>query len=492
MMAVMRVLRRTKHRTAMGFLLWLAFVWRAWGLDFQSLWRDEVDVIRFATQPWPQLLAMFTRPGENGPLFYVLMRFWLAAVGRSEYALRFASLMMGVLAVALAMVLARRLGFPRPAAAITGLLMATNPYLTWYSQEGKMYALVTVLVLGSTLAFVEALRRGGWLRWALYWLLTTLCFYVHVLAVLVIPLHLLWFLISWRRSRRRWLGYTLALAGLTLPYLPLVWWQLKLWNSRTFNPGFPFVPLDQMATVLLLAFTRGFLPVSSAWSLTPFLFLAMAGIWLGGERLKVAPDERSLRVIAWLLLWLSFPVLALFGISLRVPLFTDRYLIWIAPALWLLAGLGTAAVARYNRMVAVLVLGSVLALHLQSTGFQTRVPIKSDFRHATAFVENQRRPGDAVMPIMPYIQHSYAYYAKAPVPWVEPPYTNAGMTPAQVDAEMRQRLRNWRGVWLVSSEESAWDRRGLVRAWLAEHGELVVQKQFTRVDVLYYHLSTSK
>ncbi len=191
MYAVTRLRLWIGRRAAIYALVWLAFVWRAWGLDFQSLWRDEVDVLRFAIRPWPELLAMFTRPGENGPLFFLLLRFWLAVAGHSEYALRFMALAAGVVAVPLAMVLADRLGLPSSARLAVGLLIATNPYLTWYSQDGKMYALTTALVLASSLAFVQALRRGGPWRWGLYWLLTTLCFYVHVLAVLVIPLHLL-------------------------------------------------------------------------------------------------------------------------------------------------------------------------------------------------------------------------------------------------------------------------------------------------------------
>ncbi|MCD6289805.1 MAG: glycosyltransferase family 39 protein [Anaerolineae bacterium] len=479
-------LRRHRYWIAALFTTWLSLALRAWGLDFQSLWRDEVDALRFATQPWPKLLAMFTRPGENGPLFYLLLRPWLAIAGHSEYALRFPSLMMGVLAIPLAMTLAARMRLSRSARISLGLLMATNPYLIWYSQEGKMYALVTTLVLASTLAFVEALRRGGAWRWALYWLLTTLCFYVHVLAVLVIPMHMLWFIAGWSSSRRRWRGYAAALAGLTLPYLPLVWWQLKLWNSSRFNPGFPFIPLDQMAIVLLLAFTRGMQPTFNAWGTTPAVFLALSGLWLKDDRM---PHRGTL--ITWILLWLLFPPLALFAISLHVPLFTDRYLIWVAPALWILVAWGASLVARYCQWIAWLALGSILALHIQGVGFQVHTPIKSDFRQAAALVEGAREPGEIVMPIMPYIRYTYAYYAGNTTPLVDPPYTNAGATPEQVDAQMRRLLAGKAGVWLVISEENVWDKRHLVRAWLDEHGKAVLHARLARVEVIHYRLVSS-
>jgi hypothetical protein len=41
-------------------------------------------------------------------------------------------------------------------------------------------------------------------------------------------------------------------------------------------------------------------------------------------------------------------------------------------------------------------------------------------------------------------------------------------------------------LWLVVSEEDAWDNRRLTRAWLDTHARLVNQAHFTRVDVYHY------
>lgn len=165
----------------------LAFAVRVWSSTAQSLWRDEVDAIRFATRALPALLETFRQPGENGPLFYLLLRPWLALHGQSEFALRYLSVVLGVLAVPLTYLVARRLlrycdrTVPLPDGSATvnpwhatiawlaSLGVALSPYLVWYSQEGKMYALVVVLGLGSLAALLWAStpgpagRRGaGW------------------------------------------------------------------------------------------------------------------------------------------------------------------------------------------------------------------------------------------------------------------------------------------------------------------------------------------
>ena len=156
--------RDPKRRGLLLALTWLAFALRTWSLTAQSLWRDEVDALIFATRPLADVLATFRQPGQNGPLFFLALRPWLAAAGHSEFALRFPSALAGTLAVPLIYLLMRRLVEDRRPALITALLMATAPYLVWYGQEAKMYAVLTVLAPASLLLTVEIARRGGWWR----------------------------------------------------------------------------------------------------------------------------------------------------------------------------------------------------------------------------------------------------------------------------------------------------------------------------------------
>ena len=116
--AVSRAMTRCPHRSRWLLLglTWLAFALRIAGLTAQSLWRDEVDALIFATLA--ELLGMFRQPGQNGPLFFLALRPWLAAAGESEFVLRFPSAWAGALAVPILYALVRRLaGDGKPAAA---------------------------------------------------------------------------------------------------------------------------------------------------------------------------------------------------------------------------------------------------------------------------------------------------------------------------------------------------------------------------------------
>lgn len=489
------------------FALCLAgFAWRLLGLDFQSLWRDESDALLFASRPWPELLRTFGRPGENGPLFFLALRPWLELAGRSEFALRFPSALAGVLTVPLTYALVRRLlrltGAEHLAASgatlanvplVAALLVAVNPYFLWYSQEGKMYAGLVVLVLAAHLAFLAAVeaaaqpgprrlgRSGAW--WLLYLALLALAALTHVLAVLVVAVHALWLLALGRSYRRAWLPWLLTLALPTLPYYALVgWWQVRLFLDPRFQTGHPAVPLPGMAEALLVGFTLGVAIPPSVLPLALAIFLLLAGLLLWGEGRPVS------RPSVLLLAWLAAPLLLLFAISLRKPMFTDRYLIWTLPALAILLAMGAAAVSRVRAWLGRAALALLVGLGLAAGWQQTHTPIKSDFRAAAAYVQAHAQPGDHLLFLIPHVRPTFEYYAGPQPNGLDGPYTNAGMSEAQLAEEMARGLAGASAVWLVASEETLWDSRGLARAWLEAHGQVTHDQPFTRVRVTRYVL----
>jgi len=305
-------------------LVLLAFGLRVAGLDAQSLWRDEVDAVRFTLRPMGEVLSTFATPGQNGPLYYLLLRPWLAVAGSGEFALRFFSAAMGVLAVPLVARLARRLPWAeaRPAlGSLAALLAATSPYLVWYGQEGKMYTLVVLLVLWAMERYLAALRQGGWQRWLLAVSATSAAFYVHLVAALIVPVQVLVFWLHDAGIRRaRWRAALASLAALTLPYLPLLAWQLPLLTQRA-ETGYAFVPLHEMALSLLAGYSLGVVQEATPWALALFLLvLLLSGLlaWRQGW--------------AMLLGWLLLPVVAFFAVTLLRPIYTARYLVFILPA----------------------------------------------------------------------------------------------------------------------------------------------------------------
>lgn len=477
-------------------IIGLAFALRLHGLTSQSLWRDEVDALRFATQPLGDLLSMFVRPGENGPLYFLALRPWLRAAGDSEFALRFPAALFGTLAVPVTWLLARRL-CGRRAALGSALLMATAPYLVWYGQEAKMYALLTFLVPLSLWLTTEVSRRGGSWRWALLYAATGAMFYVHLLAALAVAVQVAWLALLPYRPLG-WRGRAIGgyLAALTLPYLPLALWQGRLLVTRTFTSGFTWVPLGHILAVLAVGFSRGILPVSEPLTLLPYLLALVAGVAAGigsGQLGQAAAGLGPRRAAALLLSWLLLPPLGVYAIStLVVPVYTDRYLIWAMPAFLVLLSLGAAVLHRAWRPLGVLTLAAMLALNVSAVWVQAQVPIKADFRSAARFVAGHYRPGDMLIFQIPYVRFNFAYYGDKLNPaiiagrWMDGPDTNNGMSPAQVDDLLAAGTRAAPAAWLIASEVPMWDARGLTQAWLDAHGVVTDHADFVRVSVTRY------
>ncbi len=463
-----------RERILLGFMVWVGWAWRLTGLTSQSLWRDEVDTLRFSLAPWPQVLARFTRPGENGPLYYLLMRPWLQGAGHSEFALRFPSVWWGTLALPLIFLWGHKLlGYRGGLLAMA--LLAVNPYHGWYSQEARMYALLVALMLLIFWSFQQAMEGRGKRWWGIWWLLTSLSFYIHVLAALALPVQALWVLVmpAWRR--RGWQAL-LAFLALGLPYVPLIGWQWTLLTDVHFRTGHPFVPLPRMLTILWMVQIQG-IPGSSPWWLAAPFFLTASAFFLPPFRPRLLARLSG----GWLL-----PPLLLYLITLFTPLFTDRYLIWTLPALILVLSLGGLQVARQQPLIATLALMILVGFQITQGVRQITTPIKPDLRAAAAYVAPRRQEGDLTLFLMPYIHHTYRYYDPGPYPWAEAPYANREPDASLVPQRLAQITQGYRGVWLIESEAAFYDRQGLIPAWFDAHARLVEEAAWNQVRVRYY------
>lgn len=481
--------RETRIRYALSALVLTAFALRAYHLDFQSLWRDEVDTITFATRALPRLLSTFTRPKENGPLYFLLLRPWIALAGGSEFSVRFFSLTCGVLVIPLAYALGRR--WLSPLVSMLGaLLMAFSPYLIWYSQEAKMYTLITFLTMLSLYFYVEALTRGQWPYWAAYVVTTSFCLYAHILAALIILLEIILFVIWWPRHRARFKPWLAAIGCVTLPYIPLGLWEIPLLLSP-YETGHPFYPLGKILSTLFFAFSHGVSGMASPWLLILtsilFIFLFLAGVFLR-EKLNPAVVSNAQRERVTLVLYLFLPIIGVYLISLGMPIFTDRYLIYIAPAFYLILARGLAAVKLRSNAVFALCLALVLTLNAQSIWAQSHTRLKSDFRAAAQHFALHHEPDDLVIFLMPYVRYTFEYYYRGDYHWADGPYTNDGMGESELEATLDKRTERHRNVWLVASEAELWDERGLVKAWLDGNGKLVDEEEFARVRLYRYEL----
>jgi uncharacterized membrane protein len=523
----------------------LAFVLRALNLTGESLWRDEIDTVRFAFGSSREMLSNLTRNGFNGPLYHLLMRGWLTLGGVNDFTLRYFSLLCGVAEVALVYALAHRL-FGRRAAVLAAWFTAIAPVLIWYSGEGKMYTLQPALIvlalyalrravsersgirdwrLGtraqsqSLISNLQSLRDGVNAWWVVFVAAVSLGYYVHLLTPLFLAVAVVFFVLWWPLSRRHLLGGVIAIAACTLPYVPLALWQLPSFMAGA-STGHVFIPLDLTVFALLFNWSLGLsdqLPPDFPPEFTWFAILLFAGVVILGVVSTLWEDAADgirepwcrFASAAGMLMWMLLPAVLVFVISTRAPVFEPRYLLWAAPASYILIGVGLAwLLSRVNIIgVALTVLLSLISV--RGVVAQVAYPIRPDVRGAAQAAAAGMQPADLFVFQIPYTRYGFEYYLpsfaahlpldETPRPddglrtiqglrerIVDAPFTNNDAPPGDVDAQLELLANRSSRIWLVEAEAPMWDERGLVRAWFDEHMVLAERHDLRGISVGLY------
>ena len=479
-----------------SFILLAAFILRIINITGESLWRDEVDSIRFAFAPYSDIFANFAKPGQNGPLYHLILRGWLSLTGTSDFTLRYFSLLFGVLSVALLYVLARRL-LGRQVALFAMLLITLAPTHVWYGSEGKMYTLQLALLL---MALTKCKAQHG--KWQaadarIFVICTTLSYGVHLLSPLFVPIALLGVLLTRSSFISQPLSFPLKFlwpfALVTLPYLPFLLWQIPLIRDGM-HTGHIQYSAETVTLTLALNWSYGLLDVAP-FNLPPALvwaaplalgLMALVGAW----RLW---QTRRFGLLLVLFTWLILPTVMVQLISLRVPLFEPRYVLWSSPAFYLLAA---ASLQMKSRLISILHF-TFLIFNLIGLLTLFTTPLRPDMRGAAAWVRANWQPGDALIFQMPYGRHAFAYYGLGEPqaaqayrkpdgqigPVFEAPFTNSGSSPEWVALQMAGSQALSQRLWFVESETGLWDARGWVRNWLNDEMPPALSRQFHGLSV---------
>jgi mannosyltransferase len=199
-------------------------------LDRQSFWLDELVTVSLVRKSFGDMVHAIPHSEATPYLYYVLAWPWARLFGSGEVGLRSLSALAGTATViaaygAGASLVSRRVGL------IAAALVAVNPFLIWYSQEARSYALVTLFVSVGLWNFGRALagKPRAVAGWAL---LSALALATHYFAVFVVVPEAVW-LVARVRDRRRALAAVLVPTLVLLAEVPLLLAQRGNGESAT-------------------------------------------------------------------------------------------------------------------------------------------------------------------------------------------------------------------------------------------------------------------
>jgi mannosyltransferase len=361
-----------------------------------GFWIDEGLSVGIADRPLPDILDVLRLDGSP-PLYYVLLHLWMRVTGNAEEAVRALSLVCALLAVPAAWWAARGL-FGERAGWMAAVLAATNPFLTLYAQEGRMYALAALIALVACGAFGRAFVVGseGRRGWAVA--------FAVALAALLYTHN--WALFFGAACGAAWLGLVataprsparrelvrlglIGFGGAFVLYAP--WIPTTLYQAA--HTGAPW---SSSPDIVALLATPG--RMLGTYVQVALLLAAGAGL----VRLLARPLSPAGRAAACLLAIAVLTVVLAWISSQLSPAWAARYLAFPVAPLLLAAAAGLATAGRLG-IVGLLVAAALGAAELPPDD-------KSNVRDVTEAIAPSLRPGDLVVATQPEEIPVLAYY----------------------------------------------------------------------------------
>jgi mannosyltransferase len=503
-------------RWALVLLIAVSFAVRLYDLDAKSLWSDEGLTLRRAEQPLPLVFrnlnlipidpnyydgsneegTIISSPDLHPPLYFLMMHFWIRVAGRSEFALRFPSVVAATLTLPLLYALARRL-LSVEAGLWAALLGAISPFYLWYAQETRMYTWVVVLSLASVYMLLPLLKGRARRRdYAAYAVVTLALLYTHYSGFLLLGFEVIVYGLCRLRYglRRLWgrpwiiLIVLVALVVALVPLIPYAWRTFQL--RGIFALGYR--PLHLILAEAWSSFSLGLRNpvIQPLWQTALFLIVFVVGtvaLFLSRRR------ETWMVCLGYLLL----PILLLYALSLVKPNYMNpRHLMVVSPAWELVLAQGLVTLRRRFKPGFVLGLGCVLALRGWANYeiFTSHSLWKDDIRGAVRYIEERARPGDAIVLHHNVIRLTFDYYYDGPYPEVViPRYDRARDIPAlheQAREEFAVWAQTYDHIWFLYGPPPTFFSHDFLLDWADAHLFKVDQQSFeawwTYVSVAAY------
>jgi mannosyltransferase len=332
------------------FLLALNLVLKFPGISANGLSLDEPFSVYNAQLDIGSLIS-FLNTGNNPPLFELLLHYWIGWTGIGLIAVRFLPYVFSCLSAVGVFFLGKKIS-----SAETGLggalLFTCSSFNMYFAHEARVYSLFTLLSCASLYYYCCLLKdksRKGFIGLLLS---NVLLLFSHYFGIWVVGGELLLTFLLFRENKGAFRKVIIVFGGTLIVFFPL----LVIFLSRvkdTLHRGtwMKAPPLD------------GFYENLRKFSNEPvpaviFLVLIGAGIWklwkLG--RFKGNP------YLKMLFLFFGITYTGLFLISFIVPLFLDRYLIFLSIPFYLIIIESVMALGNGNVMKRILIFLPILLM----------------------------------------------------------------------------------------------------------------------------------
>lgn len=290
----------------------------------RPLWLDEIlQLIETRQTSIIHMIQDLRQTSGAVPLGYLVQQIALRITGYSTLLARLPSALFQAAAVFFVALIARHCGLKRP--WVAAAIFAAFPQTLRYAAESRIYAQALLFSVVATYLYLRLARSPTPARTVPYSLVLTLAVYTQPYSISLGLSHLIHSLICKGRSTALFCGSAVALASIA--FLPWFWWAHAAWQASNATSGFQFSFSIKTPLMLFREFAG-----AGYFGSAMLLLLCFAG-------LKEGRMDNGGRLL--LILWITTPpVIALSGDAAFGYFIAARQIIWVLPAVAILAAAG--------------------------------------------------------------------------------------------------------------------------------------------------------
>jgi len=326
------------------FVLILALGLRLIGIN-QSLWLDEAISANIAKLPIGEIVKNFSVGDFHPPLFYWFLDLWTKIGGSNVVWLRLSSVLFSLATIYFVYLIGKKIK-NKKIGILAALFLAVNPLFIYYSQELRMYSMVTMWLIIGFYFFIKIKNKKYSAKdLVIFNLMMALSFGTFYGSIFLIASFAIYFLIKkeWKLFFLTNIGIGLVILALT----PLLWIQIK--NSR--------IMLEQVtnwALVLGKVNLKNLLLIPLKFGMGRISFYPKIAYYLTGSLwslILLITILKNKKEGNWLKFFLVVPIVLAILFSIKSPLLEYFRFLYLVPIMCL------ALAINYDKKMAKILIG---------------------------------------------------------------------------------------------------------------------------------------
>lgn len=382
-----------------GICLTLVILLRFLFIASNDVAMDEPFTVFFAQADLHSLFDML--PNENNPpLFFLLMHFQVKWFGISPLAVRFLSCVFSILTAFMLYKTGKKY-FSQPVGFFAAALFTLSNYHQLFAHEARVYALFALLTTVSIYLFLGLTSQPEKKKYIVLLAVTNILliyshffgffiFVIQGLSVFIIP--------EYRKTVLK--PYMLSVIISLIAYIP----YFPIFFNRFFQSSVSGTWVEPPVFSDLYTMVWRYLnaPVVTVAALC-ILTAAFVKFIMKIRKGTTVWNNRNLILV----IWFFAPYILMFLVSYKIPMFLDRYTVFISVGFYLLIAVALNSLASEAKFRAFLMAGIII---MMAVTFHPRIDNKRRLKETVTFISDHKGLQTSVIICPRWLEYGFSYH----------------------------------------------------------------------------------